>query len=285
MWIARNPVSMRISVLHVFIGSLVGVLGFGGSLLAQVPNRYITAQTDLPCVDQTLSLRVHVNYDFDGPQAFDTVAFRQLVGVTNDAFAPICLRFEVCEFLEVENYRYSSYERRDSLEQVALYADPNRIDVFITVRDSSASGRCGFATQNGIRQNSRAFVELLNVAPCTDSTSYALAHELGHYLGLYNTYETQFGAGLVNGEDCATTGDLICDTPADPFDEQSGATYVANDDPCRITFGGQDANGQFYVPHTGNIMGQYDMSCRCDFTHDQLLKMATNFSEYRDGIY
>ncbi len=265
--------------------TLLALVGFGESLLAQVPNRYITAPSDLPCLDQTVSLRVHVNNDFDGPQQLDTVAFRALLAVTNRAFAPICLRFEVCEYLTVENYRYSSYERVDSLEQVSLYADPNRIDVFITARDSAQSGRCGSATQNGIRQNRRAFVELINQSPCLDSNSYALAHELGHYLSLYNTYESEFGQELVNGSNCATTGDLICDTPADPFEEMSGIQYVDSEDPCRFTLSTQDANGQFYVPHTGNIMAQYDNECRCDFTHDQLLKMAVNFAEFREGVW
>lgn len=44
-----------------------------------------------------------------------------------------------------------------------------------------------------------------------------LAHEVGHYLGLYHTFEISFG-GTCSGNtfgNCTTGGDLICDTPAD----------------------------------------------------------------------
>ncbi|MBL0071623.1 MAG: hypothetical protein IPP34_07360 [Bacteroidetes bacterium] len=35
---------------------------------------------------------------------------------------------------------------------------------------------------------------------------------MGHFFGLYHTFETQFGSELANGSNCATTGDLVCDT-------------------------------------------------------------------------
>ncbi|MCI0586924.1 MAG: choice-of-anchor C family protein [Planctomycetes bacterium] len=50
----------------------------------------------------------------------------------------------------------------------------------------------------------------------------ALAHELGHYFGLYHTNETtlgveQQGSCQALAPNCASAGDLVCDTPADPF--------------------------------------------------------------------
>jgi len=40
-------------------------------------------------------------------------------------------------------------------------------------------------------------------------------HELGHCLNLYHTFETAFGVEALNGSNCSSAGDLICDTPAD----------------------------------------------------------------------
>lgn len=41
-------------------------------------------------------------------------------------------------------------------------------------------------------------------------------HEVGHVLGLYHPFETQFGNECTDGSNCATAGDRICDTPASP---------------------------------------------------------------------
>lgn len=42
-------------------------------------------------------------------------------------------------------------------------------------------------------------------------------HEMGHFLGLYHTFESYFGGEDANGcpvnNDCANEGDLVCDTP------------------------------------------------------------------------
>ena len=49
-----------------------------------------------------------------------------------------------------------------------------------------------------------------------------ISHEMGHCLGLYHTHS---GSGCsdnancrenINGSNCSTCGDLVCDTPADP---------------------------------------------------------------------
>lgn len=250
---------------------------------AQVPNQYVTTQDDLPCVRQTLSLRVHVIDDLDArPQDFDSLGFEGMVRRTNEWFAPICLGFEACEYLREDNFRYASFEQEDGEEAADLFGDPNRIDIYLTVRDSNL--RCGLATPTGVEADSAAFVMV--VGDCIDSTSKALAHELGHYFGLLNTNEAaETTEELVAGDNCETAGDLICDTPADPFDEESSVGYVDPEDPCRFTFRGRDANGQFYVPHTGNVMSRYEDICACGFTHEQLSVMAANYLEFRRGLY
>ena len=43
----------------------------------------------------------------------------------------------------------------------------------------------------------------------------ALAHEMGHYLGLFHTFETAFNPGQAG---CADPGDFISDTPTQAFD-------------------------------------------------------------------
>ena len=251
--------------------------------LAQVPNQYVTAEDDLPCVEQTLSLRVHLVDDLDAtPLDFDTAAFEAMVALTNEWFAPVCLDFAVCEYLREENFRYASFEGADGEEATSLFGDRNRIDVYVTVRDSM--DRCGLATRTGVERNREAFVMIVD--SCVSDISKTLAHELGHYFGLYHTFEVEeTGEELVNGDNCLVAGDLICDTPADPFEEGSLTRYTDSEDPCRFVFRGRDENGQFYVPHTGNVMSYYDDECACGFTHDQLAVMAANYLANRRGLY
>lgn len=79
--------------------------------------------------------------------------------------------------------------------------------------------------------------------------SLTLAHELGHCLGLYHTFETLFGNELVNGSNCTAAGDLVCDTPAESplfaFEENASCAYTTTR---------TDANGDTYAPDPHNIM-------------------------------
>ncbi len=77
------------------------------------------------------------------------------------------------------------------------------------------------------------------------------AHELGHVLGLMHTHDTAFGAELVDGSNCTTAGDLICDTPADPNLGQAGMIEYGT---CNYIGTVTDANGDAYTPMTHNVM-------------------------------
>ncbi|MBK9598328.1 MAG: hypothetical protein IPO60_08400 [Flavobacteriales bacterium] len=77
------------------------------------------------------------------------------------------------------------------------------------------------------------------------------AHEVGHALGLMHTHDTVLGAELVDGSNCATAGDFICDTPADPDLGLPGMIAYAG---CTYIGTALDANGEAYHPSTSNIM-------------------------------
>ena len=275
-----NPDAVMTSMLKLFFS--FSLLVFSLLAVAQVPNQYVTQENGLPCLNKKFSLRVHVNDAAEGPHIFETVEFRRMVRNANEAFAPICISFEDCEYLSVENYRYGSHENRDSTEQINQYGDPNRIDVFITALDSLPT-RCGNATTFGVREEPNAYIMI--VGTCIGVDSSELTHQLGHYFGLYHTYETKFGPELANGDNCETTGDLICDTPADPFVENSSTVYTDRTNPCLFVFSGRDARGQFYTPHVANAMSMYSSECGCGFTNDQLARMAAICQAAPGGIW
>lgn len=82
-----------------------------------------------------------------------------------------------------------------------------------------------------------------------------IAHEFGHYFGLYHTDETQrFGIEKVDGSNCLTAGDRICDTPADP-----GSLYSVYVNYSTCSMGGfKEKNSQLeYRPIINNYMSYY----------------------------
>lgn len=100
--------------------------------------------------------------------------------------------------------------------------------------------------------------------------SYALSptspHELGHCLNLWHTHhglgcgDTGGCAEAINGSNCSTCGDFVCDTPADPCVQ---GQFNSN---CQYTGGGG------YNPSVTNIMS-YGSYCRDHFTQGQATRM------------
>lgn len=89
-------------------------------------------------------------------------------------------------------------------------------------------------------------------------------HELGHFYGLYHTHESGFGLELVDGSNCEESGDLLCDTPADPNllipGSMAGCSYVGSF---------VDPNGDLYRPPSTNFMSYTTPSCMRQFTNQQ----------------
>lgn len=102
------------------------------------------------------------------------------------------------------------------------------------------------------------------------STGRGIEHELGHTFGLYHTFHDEFGLELANGSNCATTGDLLCDTPADP--------NVTLRSGCLFNYDGKDSNDDYYRTEIGNFMTHY-FCAHCFFTTSQYEKMAKTYLE------
>ena len=106
-----------------------------------------------------------------------------------------------------------------------------------------------------------------------------LAHEMGHFWGLYHTFEEQqFGKGDFTEENCSLLGDKICDTPPDPgpFFE----VYINYVD-CEL-FNLKNDAGFEYKPDITNYMSYYKPCYlkEFSFTPDQMMvmKVATSLS-------
>lgn len=110
------------------------------------------------------------------------------------------------------------------------------------------------------------------------SNSSTLAHEIGHYFGLWHTHSTTNGAEYVNGTNCQSSGDILCDTPADPTLSSSTVDRTS----CAYIGAEVDVNGDAYTPATNNIMSYSTKFCRINFSAGQLARMEFFYLDVRE---
>lgn len=108
-----------------------------------------------------------------------------------------------------------------------------------------------------------------------------LAHEMGHYLGLYHTF--QGGCANIN---CLTDGDMICDTPPDNSVRPSLSCGIPENS-CRTDTLSSHSNGSFLtdVPdQIANFMDYGNGSCSVEFTQGQADRMRAAVMTQRAGL-
>lgn len=121
------------------------------------------------------------------------------------------------------------------------------------------------------------YLSMSGAAVASLSNISTLGHEMGHCLGLYHTFSAWTEEnGTVHKENvarsgacqnCATEGDVLCDTPAD----DDGGVDVN----CTYVGGGKDACNVSYSPMTNNMMSYGYRPCRNTFTDGQGDRMRT----------
>ena len=152
----------------------------------------------------------------------------------------------------------------DSGERNTLFATQNRSDAinFYIVEDFTGGNFAGMA------QSIPSKNLVIRDAYVSSSIS---AHELGHCLNLYHTFQgtasnTSGCAENINGSNCNTCGDLICDTPADA---NTGNTGGYNPDLTNIM--------SYYLPADHFTNGQgYGM--RYAIQNESILQSVTGNS-------
>ena len=130
------------------------------------------------------------------------------------------------------------------LKSIVNWDDSMYLNIWVVeqITDPNGNNLLGYATMpdmpsnvpSGVVIQSKNFGNMGNVVPPFDQGRTA-THEIGHFLGLYHTFETD-GECIGNSENnCLGEGDFICDTPSeqDPkFGCPVDAVNTCFDFPC-----------------------------------------------------
>ena len=144
--------------------------------------------------------------------ASDSTGGINVDGYTDSLTANIPGTFYECEGpYYVPDGTYYHYDFSQEADLLESYHIDNHLNIYHFASVSfQGGGLCGYSYLPPSRD-----VIVLAIG-CGIKT---MVHEAGHYFTLFHTHgKTNFGTTdeLVDGSNCTTAGDDICDTPADP---------------------------------------------------------------------
>ncbi|MCP1386175.1 GEVED domain-containing protein, partial [Runella salmonicolor] len=179
----------------------------------------------------------------------------------------------------INNTTYYDYINTDEQALLNTNSVSNAINIYfpnsISFGSMKVAGYAYFPSKLSISNN-------LFVQAQVATDNHTFAHEMGHYFNLLHTFQNSDNTNNeereyvtrspAQGANCTLKGDLLCDTPADPYGRDSVTIQG-----CTYTGTARDPQGQLYAPSLSNIMSYYPLSCGSDFTPGQSARMADGF--------
>lgn len=163
------------------------------------------------------------------------------------------------------------------------FNQPNIVNVYLLENSSDGSYLNGFTYPVDLELATGRNRDLICIGNRTLDNGKTLVHEMGHFFTLLHTFHVSGCSGCkteerADGSNCSTTGDLICDTPADPADINFVDVRT-----CAYYGNLKDNRGGVYRPIINNFMSYYDACCDYKFTAQQyalIRKIAEKFRPY-----
>jgi len=184
---------------------------------------------------------------------------------------------------EMKTWNNTNWTEDDAIGTIKLItAEDNTINIynFKELFNAQGEGLCGYFTQQ------HDVLALAGSSSCY--TKETIIHEIGHYFALPHTFFGFEGTGSncgvyvtsgekVDGSNCATSADRICDTPPD-----NSAVRIA----CPGGMGCQmfDRDSVAFFPDVTNIMSYFFDQCVNQFTEGQCAVMHNKIDEDRQDL-
>ena len=239
----------------------------------QLQSRSSTLMTSIP-------VKAHIITMSSGLGGLTTTELDDAMAIMNTYYANAGLEFFLCDGINyINDDAYYNFQSADEGTLTSANNVNGVINIYFTnsiVSSSSGSSLCGYAYFPGGPET------ILMANGCTTNGS-TLSHEMGHFFGLSHTHGNSnvynSTEELVDGSNCETTGDFICDTPADP---RLGNNNVNG--ACEFFDFAQDANGEYFQPDPLNIMSYSRRICRTQFSAQQYARINAIYQVSRNNL-
>lgn len=231
-----------------------------------------TQKRNVSKTKHNIPVKIHIIRNADGSGGIDTYDLESAIENLNIYFAEAYMNFYLWESVDyIDNDDYVNFKKGDEEKLSETNYSSGIINMYFTnyIENNSGSSICGYS----VNKESSHIIVMKNSCTTNDST---LAHEMGHVFSLLHTHgssNTKMTTELVDGSNCDTDGDGICDTPADP---KLSSNVINNF--CEYIGNETDSNGNLFQPDTENIMSYSRKACRNHFTHQQLARMYAFFN-------
>lgn len=222
-------------------------------------------------------IQIHIVRRTNGTGGLTAAQITTLIDDANVNYTNSNMEFFQCQAINyINNDGYFDFNQTQENNIAASNDVLNVINIyyFNSVTSTTGSSLCGYSRF----PPSADRIIMTNSCATNGST---MTHELGHFFSLYHTHgKTNTGTTdeLVNGSNCSTKGDDVCDTPADP--NLSGKVNIS----CVYTGSATDANGDTFVPNPRNIMSYARKSCRTEMTAGQYNRVAFSLANDRTNL-
>ena len=227
----------------------------------------------------SIPIKAHILRTSSGTGGLTVTQLNDAIANMNAYYANAYIEFFLCDGINyIDDSTYYDFETNEQSALTSGNNVNNVINIYFanTVTSSdSGGGLCGYAYFPGGPE----VILMDNGCAINGST---LPHEMGHFFALYHTHGPSNSAlttELVNGTNCDTNGDLICDTPADPQLSYSNVTGA-----CNYIGTDTDANGDTFVPDPQNIMSYSRKECRTLFSPQQYARIYATFQTSRNNL-
>jgi hypothetical protein len=219
----------------------------------------------------SIALNINILTHDDGRKTINESLVLEEIELVNKYYEAHNIYFEICGIDFIASSDLLQFQRIDDKPVISQYNEEGKINLYIVENIIKEDGgtSCGFADYPWSTS------EIIVIKKSCITNSSTLAHELGHFLGLYHTHETRFGQELVDQSNCQTSGDKLCDTPADP---KLSSDNINND--CIYTGEGRDGNYEHYEPDPSLLMSYSRKQCRNKLTGEQAAIMSLSIETY-----